>query len=120
DLGHRAGFDAVADGRLEDAMALVTLPMWPFTNELNARGWTLLHVAAHGGFEELCAALCQRKDFLNVDMPDKEFWATPLHLAAGKRRCILRVDAAAGTGVLQKELCVGNRARASNGNHTQL
>mmetsp|Transcript_12901 Transcript_12901/g.27941 ORF Transcript_12901/g.27941 Transcript_12901/m.27941 type:complete len:545 (-) Transcript_12901:34-1668(-) len=86
DMGHRAGFQAVSDGRLEDAMVLASLPLWPFTNELNSRGWTLLHVAAHGGFEELCAALCHRKDFLCIDMPDKEFWATPLHLAAGKRR----------------------------------
>ncbi|CAE7653041.1 unnamed protein product [Symbiodinium necroappetens] len=86
DMGHRAGFQAVSEGRLEDAMVLASLPLWPFTNELNSRGWTLLHVAAHGGFEELCAALCRRKDFLCVDMPDKEFWATPLHLAAGKRR----------------------------------
>ncbi|CAJ1383612.1 unnamed protein product [Effrenium voratum] len=86
DIGYQAGFQAVAENRVADAVALAMSPFWPFTNELTPHGWTLLHMAAHKGHEELCAAMCQRKDFLGVDLPDKEFCATALHIAAGKRR----------------------------------
>mmetsp|Transcript_48582 Transcript_48582/g.77314 ORF Transcript_48582/g.77314 Transcript_48582/m.77314 type:complete len:549 (+) Transcript_48582:53-1699(+) len=86
DMGYRAGFKAVEDDRLEDALALARSSLWPFTNEVNARGWTLLHLAAFRGFEELCALMCQRKDFKGIDQPEKDFWATALHFAAGKRR----------------------------------
>lgn len=86
DMGYQAGFKAVEDDRLEDALALARSSLWPFTNEVNSRGWTLLHLAAFRGFEELCALMCQRKDFKGVDRPEKDFWATALHFAAGKRR----------------------------------
>ena len=36
--------------------------------------------------QDLCAAMCQRKDFQGIDLPEKDFWATALHFAAGKRR----------------------------------
>eukprot|EP00435_Cladocopium_sp_Y103_P045844 s2161_g13.t1 len=86
DMGYQAGFKAVEDDRLEDALALARSSLWPFTNEVNSRGWTLLHMAAFRGLEELCALMCQRKDFKGVDRPEKDFWATALHFAAGKRR----------------------------------
>ena len=86
DIGYQAGFKAVEENRLENALALARSSLWPFTNEVNPRGWTLLHVAAYHGLEELCAMMCQRKDFKGIDKPEKDFYATALHFAAGKRR----------------------------------
>eukprot|EP00930_Biecheleria_cincta_P058900 TRINITY_DN44692_c0_g1_i1.p1 TRINITY_DN44692_c0_g1~~TRINITY_DN44692_c0_g1_i1.p1 ORF type:complete len:513 (-),score=149.44 TRINITY_DN44692_c0_g1_i1:62-1600(-) len=86
DFSYRAGLAAVQAGCLEEAMALARHKLWCFTNELDDKGWTMMHHAAHRGYEELCAALCERMDFKSVDLPDKAFLSTPLHLAAGMRR----------------------------------
>lgn len=86
DFNYRAGLAAVQTGCLEEAMALATHKLWCFTNEVDDKGWTMMHHAAHRGYEELCAALCERMDFKCVDLPDKAFLSTPLHLAAGMRR----------------------------------
>lgn len=83
---HRAGLEAVQAGRVDDAMAVARHKLWCFTNEVDDNGWTMMHHAAHRGYEELCATLCERMDFKGVCLPDKAFLSTPLHLAAGKRR----------------------------------
>jgi len=86
DLGHEAGFHAVADGRFDDALRLARDGLWRFTNEKDSKGWTLLHHAAHLGLEEVVCAMLEREDFYGVDDGDLKALATPLHLAAASRR----------------------------------
>lgn len=85
DLKASAGIDLVNAGRLEEAVALVNHPDWPFVNERNSYGRTLLHLAAARGSAPLCEAVLDRMDFELADAVDKD-QATALHLAAANRR----------------------------------
>lgn len=80
----KSGIHALADGRLEDVLSILGKPGWPFVNEADDHGRTLLHLGALRGIEELCTAVLDRDDFESADKFDNDR-ATALHLAAANR-----------------------------------
>ena len=71
------------------------------------KGWTALHIAAHGGFTEICALLLRGSDVnpgLNPNVTDRK-GMTPLHLAA-ERLHLETVKVLAGTEGIDINLTV--------------
>merc|ERR1712232_1541629 len=84
-LHFSAGLKAMADGRQAEVLALASFQGWPFVNEVDPKlGRTLLHWAAAKGWDDVCAAMLDRVEFLIPDAFDKDR-ATALHLAAASR-----------------------------------
>jgi len=95
-VGHTAGFDAMREGRYDDALALVKEITWVFVNGKDEGQRTLLHLAAARNRPEICEALMEREDFIAECDRDKEH-ATALHIAAaGEKAECCRAIATAG------------------------
>lgn len=99
---HEACLEMVAEGRFNEAMALMGERRWGFTNEKHPKtGRTILHLAAEAGEAELCAAILARDDFEEADAWDNAR-ATALHVAAARRHaecCRVIVDSGRFTAV---------------------
>lgn len=87
DLNSRqALIEAFNDKRLEDCFTVLSNKNWLYTNEMDFRGRTALHLAAEKGSTYFCSALLARPDFKKAGVRDKDK-STALHYAVGNR-CI--------------------------------
>lgn len=86
DTDHLAALRACSQSRPEEAIDIVNNLMWPFVNEIDERGRTVLHHAATRGWDGLCTAILSREDFALADAFTREERASALHLAAAARR----------------------------------
>merc|ERR1712232_236868 len=107
-LHFSAGLKAMADGRQGEVLALASFSGWPFVNQVDPKlGRTLLHWAAAKGWQDVCAAMLERHEFILPDAFDKDR-ATALHLAAahGNIECVeVLLAAPRFTAVNARDIC---------------
>jgi len=81
DITTTAGLEAVHEGRQDDALDLASYRMWPFLNEVDAKGNTMFHIAALKGWTNVIKQMLSRHEFRVADAINKEY-QTALHLAS--------------------------------------